>query len=262
MATGNQLSICNRALLSIGSQSQISSFNEGSTQADACSTLFTPTFESLARAAYWNCLRQQAVLSLIQAAQGTPENPSGTTLPLPPTPWLYAYQLPSDSLAARFIIPTFPPQVVGSVPISGAMIAASSAAAVGQIPFRVSYSLDINNNPIQVILTNQTQAQLVYTVNQPNPQIWDSMFQSAMVASLAAYLVPALSMNMPLANMQAKIADNIVLAARVRDGDEGTTSQDHVPDWIQGRDAAAGGSVYVNGGYGFYGGYTDMSWGF
>jgi len=108
VATGNQISICNRALLAIGSQSQISSLNEGSTQANACATLYTPTFEALARAAYWNCLRYQESLSLLAAASGTPENPDGTTLPLPPTPWLYSYQLPTTSLQARFIIPAIP----------------------------------------------------------------------------------------------------------------------------------------------------------
>lgn len=259
MATGNVVSICNRSLLSIGSQSQISSLNEGSTQADACNTLFTPTFEALARSAYWNCLRQQTILSLLEAAPGTPENPSGTTIPTPPTPWLYSYQLPADSLQARFIVPSLP-VAAGSngVPISTSFIGAPTILPTQVIPFRVAYGTDINNNPIQVILTNQTQAQLVYTVNQPNPQIWDSQFQAAMVASLAAYLVPALSLNLPLAQLQAQVAEKIIAQARVRDGDEGTTTQDHIPDWIRARNA--GGTLW--NGYGGAGyGWCDMSWG-
>lgn len=260
MATGDILSIWNRALLSIGSQSQVSSPTENSTQADACNTLFTPCFESLARAAYWNCLRAQVVLSLIAAAQGTPENPDGTVLPLPPTPWLYSYQLPADSLQARFIVPSVPTQASGSIPISPSMISSATYFPTESIPFRVAYALDVNRNPIQIVLTNQTQAQLVYTVNQPNPQIWDSMFQSAMVASLAAYLVPALSLNMPLAAMQAKIAEQLIEQARVRDGDEGSNSQDHQPDWITARNV--GGSTGYSGGYGNGGYVTDMCWGF
>ena len=258
MATGSVLSICNRALLSIGQQAQISSLNEGSTQADACVTLFTPTFEALARAAFWNCLRQQAVLTLIAAAAGTPENLNGTTLPLPPTPWLYSYQLPADSLQARFIVPSIPNAQSGGTPISPAYISAATYLPSESIPFRIAYATDINNNPLQIILTNQTQAQLVYTVNQPNPQIWDSQFQAAMVASLAAYLVPALALNISLMQMQIKVAENLIEQARVRDGDEGTTSQDHIPDWIQARNV--GGTYYGNGA--FTGGYCDMSWGF
>ncbi len=259
MATATKISIANRALLALGMpQSQISDFNQGSVAAGACATLYTPTFEMLARSAYWNCLRQQVVLSLIQAAQGTPENPMGTTLPLPPTPWLYSYQLPADCLQARFIVPSCPSQAQGSPPISQAMVSAPALLPMESIPFRVAYSTDINNNPIQVILTNQTQAQLVYTVNEQNPQIWDSMFQSAMVASLAAYLVPALSLNMPLMEMQIKLAEKIIEQARVRDGDEGTTSQDHIPDWIKARNAGgSNGYNDINDG-----GYCNMSWGF
>lgn len=260
MATGTVLSICNRALLAIGMpQAQISDINSGDVAASACATLFTPTYEALARSAYWNCLRQQATLSLIQAAQGTPENPQGTSLPLPPNPWLYAYQLPSDCLQARFIVPSIPTQPSGTVPISPNLVAAPALFPTESIPFRVAYSTDANNNPLQVVLTNQTQAQLVYTVNQQNPQIWDSMFQAAMVASLAAYLVPALSLNLPLAQMQIKLAEQLIEQARVRDGDEGTTSQDHIPDFIRARNAG-GGTGYCDGN--LYNGYCDMTWGF
>lgn len=260
MASGSILSIYNRALLSIGSQSQVSSLNEQSEQANACNVLFTPCFESLARAAYWNCLRAQTTLSLIAAQQGTPENPSGSVLPLPPTPWLRSYQLPSNSLQARFIVPSIPTSAIGNPTISPSMISAPTCLPSRIIPFRVAYDTDINGNPIQIILTNQTQAQLVFTVNQPNPQIWDSMFQSAMVASLAAYLVPALSLNMPLANMQVKIAEQLIEQARVRDGDEGTTDQSSIPDWIRARNV--GGSTGYGDGCNSGCGYTDMCWGF
>lgn len=261
MATGTTLSICNRALLAIGSQSQISNLNEGSTQADACSTLFTPTFEALARTAYWNCLRQQAVLTLISAAAGTPENVTGVA-PFPPSPWLYSYQLPSDSLMARFIVPSFPSANTGSVPISSAMIGAATVGGEENIPFRVAYGTDLFNNPLEIVLTNQTQAQLVYTVNQPNPQIWDSLFQSAMVASLAAYLVPALSLNLQLASMQMNIAEKMIEQARVRDGDEGTTSADHIPDWVVARNAGGGSGYCGSGGSAYNGGCQNMYWGF
>ncbi len=222
--------------------------------------MFTPCFESLARSAYWNCLRAQVVLSLIAAQAGTPENPDGTSLPLPPTPWLYSYQLPADSLQARFIVPSIPTLANGNPPISAAMVSSPTCLPSETIPFRIAYATDINNNPIQIVLTNQTQAQLVYTVNQPNPQIWDSMFQSAMVASLAAYLVPALSLNMPLAQMQAKIAEQLIEQARVRDGDEGSNSQDHLPDWQVARNL--GGTTGYGNGYGNGSYLTDMCWGF
>jgi hypothetical protein len=258
MATGNIISICNRALLSIGSQAQISSLNENSAQANVANTLFTPTFEQLARTAPWNCLRKEATLTLLAAANGTPENPNGTTLPLPPVPWLYQYQYPSDMLQMRWIQPQLPAPTNG-VPIFSSNTSSSTwLPNGGQIPYAVAYATDSNNNPLNVILTNQSQAIAVYTVNQPNPQIWDSLFQAAMVASLAAYFVPALSLHLPLMNVQIKLAEAMIQQARVRDGNEGVTSMDHVPDFIRARNGATG--MAGRFGYQGYGAYSSMNW--
>ena len=109
MATGSIIDLCNRSLLSIGARAQIQSLNEGSTESNAANVLITPVFESLARAAKWNCLRKQAALSLIAAAPGTPENPQGTTTPYPPNPWRYSYLVPIDSLFIRQLLP--PPAI-------------------------------------------------------------------------------------------------------------------------------------------------------
>jgi hypothetical protein len=255
------VSICNRALLSIGARSFISNLNEGSKEANACSILFSPTYTALARSARWNCFRAQATLSLLKAAIGTPENPNGTLMLLPPTPWLYEYAAPSDSLAIRFIVPSCPAATVGIPPTSASIAAPIYIPGNGQIPFAVAYDTDSNNNPISVILTNQENAQVVYTVDQEDPSQWDSQFQAAMVAALAAYLVPALSLDLPLMQMSIKSAESIIMQARVADGNEGVTSMDHTPDWIRAR--AAGGGYY-NWGYGMnggtFGGYSNMCW--
>src|ERR1700743_699032 len=110
MSSASQISICNRSLLAVGARSQITSINpsDGSAEANACSTLFTPTFEQLGRSANWNCLRKSKGLSLVAAAQGTPENVDGTSYPLPEFPWLYAYAYPSDCLKFNYILPSNP----------------------------------------------------------------------------------------------------------------------------------------------------------
>lgn len=258
MATGSTLNLINRAALAIGLQSQVSSLNEGSALANAASTLYTPTFEALARTAPWNCLRAQATLTLLAAAQGTPENVDGTSLPLPPTPWLYSYAVPSDSLQIRFIVPSLP------APNSGVPIFSTNTSAPTwlynniNIPYAVAYATDSSGNPTNVILTNQSQAIAVYTVNQPNPQVWDSLLQGAMVASLAAYFVPALSLHMPLMQIQTKLADSMINQARVRDGNEGSTSMDHLPDWMRARQGASG---YYWNGFGSSGtNWPNMAW--
>ena len=81
------IDIANRALYQISSREQVSSVtpSDGSEAANAVAILFQPTFEMIARSAHWNCLRKQAVLTLLKAASGTPENPNGTLpQPLPP----------------------------------------------------------------------------------------------------------------------------------------------------------------------------------
>lgn len=246
MATGNVVSLVNRALLSIGARSNISSIDEGSTESNAAAVLYTPTFESLARAAHWACLRKQANLSLIMAAQGTPENQDGTLLPIPPQPWLYAYQYPSDCLQLRSVLPNMTPQTGSTPQTSVGNLAPSYIGFDGQYNFAVAYSTDPSNNPINIILTNVSQAQGIYTVNQPNPELWDSQFQAAMVASLAAYFVPALGLNIPLVQIQIKMAEKIINDARARDGNEGVLTMDHLPDWIRARGANSGYIQYFN----------------
>lgn len=257
MSSQNIISCCNIALLNIGTRSQISSLDENSPESNACSTLYAFVFEQLARAAYWNCLRQQVPLTLLKAAAGTPENPQGTTLPLPPYPWSYAYQQPNDCLMSRFITPS-PCVSSTGVPISPAMRIPSLSIPLRQIPFIVTYGTDNNGNPLNLILTNLRAAQLVYTVNQPNPSVWDSSFTAGFIAALSAHLAPALTLNMALMAAQVQIAERIIAEARIRDANEGSNTQDHIPDWQRAR----GGYGFGNGGEcgGGYNNYSDMAW--
>lgn len=259
-ASASNVSLSNRALLMVGARAQISNLNENSTESDAVNVLFVPVYEQLARTAPWNCLKQQADLTLVAAAAGTPENQDGTTLPLPPSPWLYSYTVPTDSLQIRFILPPLSGvSSTGNVPISPAYLNANTwVPGTGQIPFSVSYGVDSQNNPREIVLTNQRQAQAVYTVNQPNPVIWDSLFEQAFVASLAAYLVPALSLNLSLMDRVVQQAENAISLARVRDGVEGTTSMNRNAQWMDAR--VAGGSLAWQDGYGPYAGWDNMIW--
>lgn len=261
MSTASKLSISNRALLSVGARASISSLDpsDGSVEGDAISTLWQPCFEQLGRSAMWNCLTSQVTLSLFQAAQGTPENPDGTLYPSPPTPWLYSYVYPSNCLDMRFIVPALPMQTGDTTPPTTINNGAGTwLPSGGQIPFVVQTVLDTNNTPVVVILTNQDQAQAVYTANYSNPALWDSMFQAAMVAALGAFLVPALSLDLALMDRAVANAEAIIRKARAADGNEGVTVMDHTPDWIRARAGAQG------FGYGFwnYGGYVfqDVSW--
>lgn len=257
----SQVDICNRALFAIASRSSISSINpsDGSTEANACALLFQPTYEMLARAAYWNVFRKQATLSLIQAASGTPENPSGTSLPAPATPWLYAYAYPPDSLMVRYLLPPYTVTGSGVSPFAG-IGWAQATSMTPNTPFAVAYATDSSGDPLRVILTNLSQAQAVYTVNLPLPDYWDATFQEAMVAALGAKLVPGLTGNLAMMSGQIKIATALVMDARKSDGIEGLTVVDHIPDWITVRGY---GGYFGNGQWGsnVYSPYGSLDWG-
>lgn len=259
-----QVSIANRSLLSIGARAQVSSVNpsDGSQEGDAISVLWTPTFESLGRAANWNCLRKSSQLSLIAAAQGTPENPDGDDYPLPEYPWLYSYAYPSDCLKFNYIIPSNPVGTGGDIPPTTTNNAMGPwIPSGGQIPYVISSSLDDDDQPVIIILTNQDQAQGVYNANIPNPGIWDSMFQAAMVASLGAFLVPALALDASFMQLSVALAEKIIAQARVADGNEGVTVMDHTPDWFRARAGAQGygyGGFFNNGSLCF--GYENIFW--
>ena len=232
----SQVDITNRALAAISARATVSSIapSDGSNEANNAALLFQPTYEMLGRAAFWNIFRKQASLSLVKAAQGTPENPGGTILPLPPSPWLYCYAYPPDCLMVRFLLPTLNSLATGApFPTLGlAPVAIGGAPATA---FVIAYDTDASGNPIRVILTNLDQAQAVYTVNLPNPDQWDSGFQEAMVAALGAKLVPALTGNLAMMQLQVGIATRIVGDARKSDGNEGMTVVDPIPDWIRTR---------------------------
>ena len=254
----SQLDICNRALAAAGSREQITSFTEGSTPSINCNLLFQPTFEQLARTAHWNCLRYQAPLTLLKAAQGTPENPQGATLPIPPQPWLYEYLLPTDCLYVRYLQPTVltSPTAIPIFPTASS-IPPYLGAPRKVVDFSVATDV-VSGSLTKVILTNLSTAQIVYTQNNPNPDFWDSDFQAADVASLAAFLIPPLNLNIQLLSAQTRMADSIIEKARSSDGNEGINSQNRDASWITARGC---GSEIDTGYYGGYS-YQNMSWPF
>lgn len=259
----SQISVCNQALASVGARNFIANFTEGTTESNNCALWYGPVFQQLARAAKWNCLRDQATLSLLAAATGTPENPDGTFFPQPPTPWLYSYQIPADSLAIRFLVPSNPFTATGVPPTPASIAAPVFVPGNGQIPYQVAIDKDDMNNPRNIVLTNQSVAQAVYTLDQEDPQYWDSQFQMAFVMSLGAFLVPALSLDKQLMQIAIKAAEGVIAQARAADGNESVVTMDHVPDWIRARSGGAGYGCYDNG-YGWngaaYGGSGDICW--
>lgn len=107
--------------------------------------------------------------------------------------------------------------------------------------------------PQRVILTNQEFAILNYCRRVTDPNIMDTLFQSAWSSVLGSTLCMALSGDLKKANGLITQANDIIVKARAQDGNEGLTSADYTPDWIRVR-----GVLYSEGASGPY---NNFDWG-
>lgn len=233
--------IVNMALSQIGAQTSVQGMNPpippNSVAAQTASLLYQQQVDAVFRAAHWNCARYQAPLTLLRSAAGTPSNPSGA-LPIPPIPWLYEYAYPSDCLKVRFVIPL--PNIPGTaVPIMSQVGINFAPAVVTSIPFVPAVDKDDNGKPIRVILTNAPIAQGVYTARVTDPDMWDPSLRNAIIATLGAWFVNPINMAKDLLVQRVGMAVALVKEARISDGNEGITSMDHYPDWLEVRNYGA-----------------------
>lgn len=247
--------IVNRALLEVGAQATVSSIapSDGSTEGNAAAVLYAPTRDALLRSALWGFARKQVILTQLKSALDT--NPTI------PQPWAYEYAYPSDCLRVRFVA-AFQPSASTTPPLMTNMGSAFIPLGANGIRgvYQVASDVDSSNIPVRVILTNLAQAQMVYTTQLLSPDLWDVQFQEALVASLAAKFANTLTRNTALRSEQVKLAEQIIMQARVSDGDEGTKTIDHLPDWLRMRGMGGSdlGGVFAGGMADL--GFDNFSW--
>jgi hypothetical protein len=239
--------IANRALDECGLEA-IGDLQDGSPTAQAVERLYWPTLRQLLAGAHWNFARKQIDLTVL--ADVSAQLVGFTDVP---APWAYMYEWPVDAVHARFVhasflssdlleLPIFstPTQ---TIPVQYGLRPAPFIVASGNRPNNpASNWFDVEgHDPEQtrVILTNQPYAKFVFTGMMMYPDAWDPLFEQAMVTGLACRLAMPLIKDKKEArvirsdNMQ--IAAQALNSARVRDGNEGWTVDDHTPDWIRAR---------------------------
>jgi hypothetical protein len=234
--------LCNLALDQISARTSINGINPPSPPNNLAAQVASRTYglqaDAVFRAAHWNSARKQAVLTLLKAAIGTPENPSGQ-LPQPPIPWRYEYAYPPDCLLMRFVMPA--PNLPGTTaPVMTNVGANLRLSARTGLPFVPAIDTDSGGNQIKVVLTNVCQAQGVYTARINNIDLWDSHLQNAVIGALAAWFVPPISGDEKKLAARIQIMQGLLNAARMSDGNEGITSTDVIPDWMRVRDVGTG----------------------
>lgn len=221
----SEVDLCNRALSGLGARSTISNLTEGSAESVQCALHYGPSRDELLRLHLWSFARRQKILALLAAAAGTPENPSGTG-PVPLSPWRYQYQPPTNCLRIRQIYQ----------PVTGG----------AKIAYALSGDEDSAGNPIDVILTDQPQAVLIYTARISAVDVFPPDFQAALVATLAAKLAIPLTGDKASASYFAKVAQDTILTSRSIDGSEDPSGAAKLPEWLAVRGYADVDSTFIN----------------
>lgn len=235
--------VCNEALLSIGARATISSLSDPSPAANACALVYTPKVQMILRAANWNCARRQSFLTELKSLY---INGAISTNP-PPQPFLFEYLYPSDCLKVRFVPQVLGNQLTGTAPplTTGSGQYPVAPRFTRFVPFVIGIDTDAANNPLKVILTNQCKAQAIYTADISQvPDLWDSQFHAAAVATVASFLVNPLARNSALMSECVGAATSLLSAARATDGNEALPSQDRIPDWLRIRSSGGFGNGY------------------
>jgi hypothetical protein len=106
----------------------------------------------------------------------------------------------------------------------------------------------------RVILCNQEFATLNYVSQVTDPNVMDTLFQTAWIKLLGASLQMALRKDKGVSNMLIEQVNKAIESARSIDGNEGLTINDVTPDWIRIR------GVAWNDGY-MSGPFTGYDWG-
>src|SRR3974390_1279073 len=143
-----KVDIVNLALQSLGTRTTVTAAElaaGGSNEAIQANICYDVVRQDLLRMAPWDCGFNTTTLTLITAAQGTPENTSPAT-PLwlkgqPAPPWAYEYQYPVDCLRACWIVPQYATGFAGGVPITTAVTGGARSFWNGQ-PVRFKMGID------------------------------------------------------------------------------------------------------------------------
>jgi hypothetical protein len=217
----SDIDICNMALDNINARVNIQSFNDNTKASDACKRWYAPTRDYTLQKLRWSFARKQLALALLKdATQGS------TTVPVP---WLYEYARPADCLQVRFLMPTL--QVVPTASVAPGNAPAEVVYVGPAVKYVTSIDQDSAGNDVQVILTNQPQAIIVYTRQQTNPDLFDAQFTEAFAMVLGAKLCLPLTGNVKIRDSVAKDAEQMVLEAAASNQNEGLTQQQYLADW-------------------------------
>lgn len=161
----DEVAICNLALSHLGAY-PIQALTEATKEARECKRLYATARDSALEAHDWSFARKQKVLGLLV------DTYSG---------WTYAYEWPSDCIIPRKIYDPSGDTADGTVIDRET----DQVQIIGRIPFEVGANASLNR---RVILTNEEDAELIYTAKVTDPNMFSPGFIDALSWRLASDL--------------------------------------------------------------------------
>jgi hypothetical protein len=198
----SEVKISNLAIAALGHKSFIQSMTEESVEARYANLFYENTRRSTLRAHPWNFATGRKVLALLGDGKGK---------------WTYMYALPNNCLKARFIEPVVPSD---------------------KVPFEVALSDDGNS---KIIYCNVPEAELIYTVDVKNPDLFDPMFEDTFALNLSQRMCPVIAPNKSQEILTKYV--NSLRAAEAADASEGEPEDVQQTDWLEAR--VSGSTTYV-----------------
>lgn len=156
MATA-EAAVCNVALIRVGATKLLENLNGTDVTSRTCKALFEPTRDQLLQLRPWPFATQRADLAVLADDEDDTEGRSG---------WGFTYDLPADCIAPRYIW-------------SGV----DNPTKEQEIPWKLESSATLLR---RVLLTNQEDAELIYTAKVTEVGRWDPLFREAMAMKLAS----------------------------------------------------------------------------
>ena len=195
MSNASAIALCNRAVARLGGVA-ISSFSEGSKEAQLCAAFLDASRDAVLRDHKWNFATARRVLA----------QRSDTV-----APWSYCYTYPTDCLAAREIY--------------------NPASTTDKISFEVAMA----DSGERIIFTNQAAAILVYTRQITDYALCDPLFLEALSWKLATEIAVPLTMQTALMQSSATMYRNALSNAITADANEGEVESVTAASWLDAR---------------------------
>jgi hypothetical protein len=197
----DEVSIYNLALSLVGTRSNVALPNEKSREAEICRLWFGPVRDRVLRAAPWPSTRAWSRLPLLKVR----DSDQAWVADDPAPEFLFAYGVPSDMLAPRYL--------------------------AGYQRFSLS---SYPGNRL-AIMTNQEDALLCYTSRQVVIGLWDTALQTAVVNALAAHIAMPLHGKASRAREALDQANSAIMQAREEAANIDMAPVETIPPWIQAR---------------------------